>query len=97
MGLKVNVGLVLLFLVIVVTLALYFSGVFPFAVTRTVAVAVPVEKVSVDPEVPTPAEPVKWLTLSGFDYGGNDMTGSPFTKSTQDECIDRSLNPIYNF
>lgn len=61
---------------------------FPFAVTRTVAVAIPVEKVSVDPEVPTPAEPVKWLTLSGFDYGGNDMTGSPFTKSTQDECID---------
>ena len=37
-------------------------------------------------------EPVTWIPMTGYDYSGNDMQGSPFSDMTQEQCADKCKN-----
>jgi len=61
---------------VTVSLLLYF---FVFKKSDTVVVV---------SETPIPPPSVPWLSMTGYDYVGNDMTGSPFIDITQDKCTE---------
>ena len=77
-------NLVVVLVIVVILAAALVGGIYHYK-TSTVASTTTAPTDTGGSAVTTPAPPV-WLPLSGFDYPGNDMTGSPFQQLTQDQC-----------